>query len=70
MKTCGECRNGRIIDFVCTKKDIAVCIGNDCCEDFMPKITADKLKAAAKKAATTGNRADLQAYLKLRREML
>lgn len=30
----------------------------------------NKLQAAAKKVATTGNRRDLQAYLKLRREKL
>lgn len=33
-------------------------------------ILADKVHAAAKKAATTGNCSDLRTYLKLRREML
>lgn len=69
-KTCGGCKNGELIDFVCTKKDIAVCI-DDTCEDFTPKNSVvEKLEAAAKKCATTGNRSDLQAYLKLRKELL
>ena len=35
------------------------------CKDYEPKKT--ELEKAAKKAARTGNRTDLQAYLKMRR---
>ena len=74
-RTCSECINSKPYDegeysLLCKKDGMEVC-GGDCCEDFVPKkIIINKLEAVAKKAATIGNRRDLQAYLRLRREML
>lgn len=74
-RTCGECINSKPYDeeefpILCKKFGIATCI-DDCCEEFVPKNSvAKRLETAAKKAATTGNRKDLQDYLRLRRELL
>lgn len=74
-RICGECRNSKPYNegeypLLCKKDGLEVC-GGDSCENFVPKeILIDKLQAAAKKCATTGNHRDLQKYLKLRREML
>lgn len=73
-RICGECRNSKSWEqnkLLCKKDGIEV-IPEDCCGDFVPKTEsfAEKLEAAAKKCATTGNRYDLQQYLKLRRGML
>ncbi len=77
-RTCDECLNSEPNDkeefsLLCKKTGIAVC-KDDCCEDFVPKeqceIIADRLEAAAKKAAASGKRKDLQEYLRLRKELL
>jgi len=70
---------------LCKKEGVGVDF-NECCSAFIPKqqrktcencknyepknSVIDKLQAAAKKAATTGDRKDLQAYLRLRRGLL
>lgn len=74
IKDCKNC--GSNVSF-CIKRNtkISHVFGfRDFCSDFQlkedDKAKVEKLNAAAKKCATTGDRSDLQEYLGLRREML